>query len=117
MARITSDCCSCEPNTRVEKWTVKGEMRLGIFANRDIAKGTEVTIDYQLGNIADLVGKDKMKCSCGAPSCTGFIGVKLPKAAKKAAGAKQKRLLEEKRLLGEKRAAIPHRLSVCVPTL
>ena len=76
---------SCEPNLRVEKWYVKGELRLGIFANMRIEKGTEVTIDYQLGNIADLVGKDKMKCSCGAPSCSGFIGVKLSKAKSKSA--------------------------------
>ena len=35
---------SCEPNMRVEKWTVGGKIRLGIFANRPIAAAIPVQI-------------------------------------------------------------------------
>uniref|UniRef100_A0A453SV54 SET domain-containing protein n=1 Tax=Aegilops tauschii subsp. strangulata TaxID=200361 RepID=A0A453SV54_AEGTS len=38
---------SCEPNTEMEKWTVDGETRVGIFALRDIQRGEELTYDYK----------------------------------------------------------------------
>lgn len=37
---------SCDPNCRIEKWTVLGEQRVGIFADKDIKKGTELSFDY-----------------------------------------------------------------------
>ncbi|ONM21455.1 Histone-lysine N-methyltransferase ASHH3 [Zea mays] len=38
---------SCEPNTAMQKWTVDGETRVGIFALRDIKIGEELTYDYK----------------------------------------------------------------------
>nr|CAB3456772.1 unnamed protein product [Digitaria exilis] len=38
---------SCEPNTEMQKWTVDGETRVGIFALRDIKKDEELTYDYK----------------------------------------------------------------------
>jgi hypothetical protein len=38
---------SCEPNTEMQKWTVEGETRVGIFALRDIKTGEELTYDYK----------------------------------------------------------------------
>eukprot|EP01125_Pyxidicula_operculata_P021050 TRINITY_DN796_c0_g1_i4.p1 TRINITY_DN796_c0_g1~~TRINITY_DN796_c0_g1_i4.p1 ORF type:complete len:367 (-),score=53.23 TRINITY_DN796_c0_g1_i4:8-1108(-) len=62
---------SCDPNCITEKWTVNGEWRLGIFANRDIPKGTEVTYDYQF----ELFGQKMQKCLCQSRNCKGVIGV------------------------------------------
>jgi len=63
---------SCNPNCRTEKWTVGGDRRVGLFAERNIKKGEELTFNYQFENIC----KDKQKCFCGAKNCSGFIGVK-----------------------------------------
>jgi len=38
---------SSEPNTEMQKWTVDGETRVGIFSLRDIKKGEELTYDYK----------------------------------------------------------------------
>eukprot|EP00011_Vannellida_sp_DIVA3-517-6-12_P007707 CAMPEP_0114626740 /NCGR_PEP_ID=MMETSP0168-20121206/11940_1 /TAXON_ID=95228 ORGANISM="Vannella sp., Strain DIVA3 517/6/12" /NCGR_SAMPLE_ID=MMETSP0168 /ASSEMBLY_ACC=CAM_ASM_000044 /LENGTH=418 /DNA_ID=CAMNT_0001838059 /DNA_START=154 /DNA_END=1407 /DNA_ORIENTATION=- len=63
---------SCNPNCRTEKWLVRGQWRVGIFALRDIDEGTELTFDYQF----QRVGKVKQKCYCGAANCRGFLGEK-----------------------------------------
>ncbi|KAL6655791.1 hypothetical protein ACP70R_006617 [Stipagrostis hirtigluma subsp. patula] len=47
---------SCEPNSEMQKWTVDGETRVGIFALRDIKKGEELTYDYK-----DLSTLEKVK--------------------------------------------------------
>ena len=39
---------SCDPNCYVQKWHVCGEMRIGIFAKRDIPAGEEFNFDYQV---------------------------------------------------------------------
>eukprot|EP00793_Prasinoderma_coloniale_P003505 PRCOL_00006742-RA len=60
---------SCEPNCRPEKWQVRGELCIGIFASRDIPAGEELTFDYQMERF------DKAQpCFCGAPSCGGVMG-------------------------------------------
>lgn len=63
---------SCNPNCETRKWRVKGEPRIGIFANQDIKAGTELTFDYHL----DSLGNDMKKCLCGSKNCSGFLGVK-----------------------------------------
>ncbi|CAI5504661.1 unnamed protein product [Closterium sp. Naga37s-1] len=37
---------SCAPNAELQKWLVEGHVRVGIFAIKDIAVGTEVAYDY-----------------------------------------------------------------------
>lgn len=39
---------SCDPNCETQKWTVNGEVRVGLFAKRDIKAGEELVFDYQL---------------------------------------------------------------------
>ena len=39
---------SCDPNCETQKWTVNGEVRVGLFAKRDIKTGEELVFDYQL---------------------------------------------------------------------
>jgi hypothetical protein len=69
-ARFINHCC--EPNCTTVRWVVNGQDRIGIFALRKIEPGEEITIDY--GWSPSQVGD--LKCYCGAPSCTGYIGEK-----------------------------------------
>ncbi len=39
---------SCDPNCITRVWNVAGEKRVGIFAQRLIAAGEELTFDYQV---------------------------------------------------------------------
>jgi len=66
---------SCQPNCEMQKWTVNGDIRIGLFALMDIPSGTELTFNYNF----EYVGPDKKPCMCGAPNCSGFIGVKVNK--------------------------------------
>ncbi|XP_021715777.1 histone-lysine N-methyltransferase ASHH3-like isoform X2 [Chenopodium quinoa] len=62
---------SCCPNTEMQKWSIDGETRIGIFATRDIKKGEHLTYDYQFVQF----GADQ-DCHCGADSCRRKLGVK-----------------------------------------
>ncbi|XP_057526070.1 histone-lysine N-methyltransferase ASHH3-like isoform X2 [Amaranthus tricolor] len=62
---------SCCPNTEMQKWSVDGETRIGIFATRDIKKGEHLTYDYQFVQF----GADQ-DCHCGASGCRRKLGVK-----------------------------------------
>lgn len=63
---------SCEPNCESQKWTVNGHTRIGIFAIKDIAPGTELTFNYNL----DSRGNEKIPCACGSENCSGYMGVR-----------------------------------------
>jgi hypothetical protein len=63
---------SCGPNCETQKWRVRGEPRIGIFARVNIPAGTELTFDYQL----DSLGNEKKKCFCGSKNCSGFLGLR-----------------------------------------
>eukprot|EP01116_Phalansterium_solitarium_P014407 TRINITY_DN3205_c0_g1_i1.p1 TRINITY_DN3205_c0_g1~~TRINITY_DN3205_c0_g1_i1.p1 ORF type:complete len:415 (-),score=148.22 TRINITY_DN3205_c0_g1_i1:45-1289(-) len=63
---------SCNPNCETQKWQVCGEQRVGIFALRDVAAGTELTFDYQF----ERFGSEKVRCLCHEPNCRGFLGEK-----------------------------------------
>ncbi|XP_073003236.1 histone-lysine N-methyltransferase ASHH1 [Typha latifolia] len=63
---------SCQPNCETRKWTVLGEVRVGIFATQDIPAGTELAYDYNF----EWYGGAKVRCLCGAASCSGFLGAK-----------------------------------------
>ncbi|PNT64346.1 hypothetical protein BRADI_4g27797v3 [Brachypodium distachyon] len=60
---------SCQPNTEMQKWTVDGETRVGIFALRDIKKGEELTYDYKFVQF----GADQ-DCHCGSSKCRKMVG-------------------------------------------
>lgn len=65
----------CQPNCETQKWTVNGDTRVGLFASVDIPAETELTFNYNL----ECVGKERKICRCGAPTCSGFIGVQKEK--------------------------------------
>jgi hypothetical protein len=62
---------SCEPNAQIAVWNVGGKLRLGIFAERNIHIGEEITADYQW----KLHGRPPTRCYCRTPSCRGFLEV------------------------------------------
>ena len=70
---------SCDPNCETQKWTIRGETRIGIFARCDIPAGTELTFDYHL----DSLGNEKKRCLCGSKKCSGFMGLKLKSGSHK----------------------------------
>lgn len=63
---------SCNPNAFVDKWVVGDKLRMGIFAKRKIAKGEEITFDYNV----DRYGAQSQPCYCGEPNCIKFMGGK-----------------------------------------
>ncbi|KAI6171532.1 Histone-lysine N-methyltransferase [Aphelenchoides bicaudatus] len=60
---------SCDPNCEMQRWTVNGYYRLGIFAKKQIKEGEELTYDY--GMFAHL--EPKQRCECGSEKCKDFI--------------------------------------------
>ena len=46
---------SCEPNCETQKWIVRGELAIGLFAIKDIPAGTELTFDYNFERYGDKV--------------------------------------------------------------
>ncbi|XP_063784025.1 histone-lysine N-methyltransferase, H3 lysine-36 specific isoform X2 [Pseudophryne corroboree] len=69
-ARFMNHCC--QPNCETQKWTVNGDTRVGLFALCDVQAGTELTFNYNL----ECLGNGKTVCKCGAPNCSGFLGVR-----------------------------------------
>lgn len=69
---------SCAPNCETQKWhdAATGEVRIGIFALRNIRAGEELCYDYNFEHIIDNSGA-KYSCQCGAPNCRGSIDTKL----------------------------------------
>uniref|UniRef100_A0A8B9ZIA4 Nuclear receptor binding SET domain protein 1 n=1 Tax=Anas platyrhynchos TaxID=8839 RepID=A0A8B9ZIA4_ANAPL len=69
-ARFMNHCC--QPNCETQKWCVNGDTRVGLFAIVNIKAGTELTFNYNL----ECLGNGKTVCKCGAPNCSGFLGVR-----------------------------------------
>ena len=104
---------SCAPACYTHKWMVRGRLRVGIFAARDIAAGEELTFDYRMERRGERVelpleagaaaAADEpvpIRCRCGASGCTGWIsgGPFADEAAAEAAlqefAAQRQRLVE-----------------------
>ncbi|KAI9848541.1 MAG: hypothetical protein M1837_007210 [Sclerophora amabilis] len=63
---------ACEPNCRMEKWTVAGKPRMALFAGeRGIMTGEELTYDY---NFDPFSVKNVQPCRCGSSNCRGVLG-------------------------------------------
>ncbi|PAA59653.1 hypothetical protein BOX15_Mlig018572g2 [Macrostomum lignano] len=82
---------SCDPNLQACKWSVGGDLRIGLFALRDISPGEELTFNYRFQWFGDDGnGERQLACRCGAKNCAGFLGgapeQPLPVASAGAAG-------------------------------
>ncbi|KAH8949440.1 hypothetical protein BDL97_10G032300 [Sphagnum fallax] len=91
---------SCEPNCMARKCRISGEVRIGLFALKDITAGTELSCNYNF--LGHRVGK--IRCQCGAPSCSGFQGMKSPGVKK---DANNLEVRDERIVLENPKAAVP----------
>uniref|UniRef100_A0A674CIL2 Ash1 (absent, small, or homeotic)-like (Drosophila) n=1 Tax=Salmo trutta TaxID=8032 RepID=A0A674CIL2_SALTR len=88
---------SCEPNCEMQKWSVNGVYRIGLFALRDMSSGTELTYDY---NFHSFNTEEQQVCKCGSEGCRGIIGGKSQRIngmPGKTGGARRLGRLKEKR--------------------
>ncbi|KAJ5335345.1 Histone-lysine N-methyltransferase (Ash1) [Penicillium brevicompactum] len=95
---------ACEPNCRMEKWTVAGKPRMALFAgDRGVSTGEELSYDY---NFDPYSNKNVQQCRCGSANCRGFLGPRL-KDKQQRAKELEKRKAEEspKKSNGKKRKA------------
>ncbi|KKK21724.1 hypothetical protein P175DRAFT_0434623 [Aspergillus ochraceoroseus IBT 24754] len=103
MARFVNH--SCQPNCRMEKWTVAGKPRMALFAgDRGIMTGEELTYDY---NFDPYSQKNVQQCRCGAPKCRGILGPRPREKEQRAElrAAKLKELADAKKAQTAKRRA------------
>eukprot|EP01039_Chlorochromonas_danica_P001110 gene1110-1213_t len=63
---------SCDPNCELQKWNVRGRIRIAIVAIRDIAMNEPLSYDYQF----DTQEENVFKCYCGASKCRGTMAPK-----------------------------------------
>uniref|UniRef100_A0A0R3RIN6 Histone-lysine N-methyltransferase n=1 Tax=Elaeophora elaphi TaxID=1147741 RepID=A0A0R3RIN6_9BILA len=61
---------SCAPNCEMQRWSVNGHYRIGLFALRSIHEGEELTYDY---NWDAFEFDDVTVCCCGALNCRHFL--------------------------------------------
>ncbi|XP_051054790.1 histone-lysine N-methyltransferase ASH1L isoform X2 [Phodopus roborovskii] len=64
---------SCDPNCEMQKWSVNGVYRIGLYALKDVLAGTELTYDY---NFHSFNVEKQQLCKCGFEKCRGIIGGK-----------------------------------------
>ncbi|KAF7183130.1 hypothetical protein CNMCM7691_002965 [Aspergillus felis] len=82
---------SCEPNCRMEKWTVAGKPRMALFAgDHGIMTGEELTYDY---NFDPYSQKNVQQCRCGASNCRGILG---PRPREKDQRSKESKIISQK---------------------
>ncbi|KAK3610447.1 hypothetical protein CHS0354_016625 [Potamilus streckersoni] len=79
---------SCDPNLVTQKWHVNGDIRIGLFALKDIQAGSELTFNYNF----DCLGNEKTPCKCRAANCSGYLGDQ-PKPVRVSTSKKQPRTL------------------------
>ncbi|XP_036932609.1 histone-lysine N-methyltransferase, H3 lysine-36 specific [Acanthopagrus latus] len=102
-ARFMNHCC--QPNCETQKWTVNGDTRVGLFALQDIPRGVELNFNYNL----ECLGNGKTVCKCGAPNCSGFLGVR----PKNQPSAEKLKLKEGKRRKKTKQEVTKEREDEC----
>ena len=66
---------SCQPNCRIQRWTVNGRYCMGLFAIRHITAGDELTFDYRYERFSSD-NNTAQQCYCGSEMCRGILGGK-----------------------------------------
>ncbi|KAF9888398.1 hypothetical protein FE257_008676 [Aspergillus nanangensis] len=94
---------SCQPNCRMEKWTVAGKPRMALFAgDRGVMTGEELTYDY---NFDPYSQKNVQQCRCGSSNCRGILG---PRPKEKEQRAKELEKQREAALAMKKTSRKPN---------
>ncbi|KAL2853915.1 hypothetical protein BJY01DRAFT_50377 [Aspergillus pseudoustus] len=94
---------ACEPNCRMEKWTVAGKPRMALFAgDRGIMTGEELSYDY---NFDPYSLKNVQQCRCGSEKCRGILGPRPREKEQRAElrAAKLKEIADTKKANAAKR--------------
>ncbi|KAF7728566.1 Histone-Lysine N-Methyltransferase ash1l [Apophysomyces ossiformis] len=65
---------SCDPNCHIEKWALRGELHVGVFASKDIPANSELFYDYNFSVFGNT--ESQQRCYCGSSNCRGTIGRK-----------------------------------------
>ena len=101
---------SCDPNCRMEKWTVNGKPRMALFAgDRTIMTVEELTYDYNFDTF-DAAGLGGGECQCGSAGCRGVIGkrsIGQQPREKKASAGKGKSGGARKQISRKRRVVLP----------
>jgi len=99
---------SCEPNCEAQKCVdaATGEVRVGIFAVRDIEAGEEVTYNYNFLHFGRTEEGDvtSFVCRCGAPSCKGRLD-SASEMREKVASMIRRRIKIKKKVLKSRKKA------------
>jgi hypothetical protein len=96
---------SCEPNCIMQRWIVRGEQRIGIFALKNIEAGVELTYNYCM----HVFLKDQqIKCLCESPNCARIIPTMPP--PKKAPSKPEKLSKSEIQLIKSKKIFLQRNL-------
>ncbi|KAL4862913.1 hypothetical protein BDV12DRAFT_35046 [Aspergillus spectabilis] len=93
----------CDPNCRMEKWTVAGKPRMALFAgDRGVMTGEELTYDY---NFDPYSQKNVQQCRCGSAKCRGILGPRKREKEQRAElrAAKLKEIADAKKANAAKR--------------
>lgn len=62
-----------QPNCYARVISVEGDKKIVIYSAVDINDGDEITYDYKFP-----IEDEKIKCTCQAPGCRGFLNVGVP---------------------------------------
>jgi hypothetical protein len=60
---------SCDPNCELQRWNVRGRIRIAIVAIKDIAPGFPLSYDYQF----ETQQEETFKCFCKTDKCRGTM--------------------------------------------
>lgn len=80
---------------------MNNQLRVGLFAIKDIKSGNELTFNYNL----ECRGDEKTKCLCNSKNCSDYIGVQPNKMIKK------KTIKKRKLISGDDNEELEHKLS------
>ncbi|KAJ6245463.1 histone-lysine n-methyltransferase setd1 [Anaeramoeba flamelloides] len=61
---------SCDPNCEAKIIEHQSQLKIAIYAKRDIKIDEEISFDYQFSEEAD---NEKIPCCCGSSNCRGFL--------------------------------------------
>ncbi|ORY06266.1 SET domain-containing protein [Neocallimastix californiae] len=84
---------SCDPNCSMERWVVNGEIRVGLFALRNIEASEELLYDYNFHSFGE-----QQKCNCGSTNCRGVIGTKSKREEEEEEEEEESLLIKKERL-------------------
>jgi hypothetical protein len=93
---------SCDPNCELQRWNVKGRLRIAIVAIKDIGEDESLSYDYQF----DTQEENVFKCYCGSSKCRGTMAPrKRDRLALQAIQSNDKELRMKLMLQGKQRAS------------